>query len=282
MGSAASRPSADRNPSGIFLKAQGSTILLDCGQGTQRQLLKYGCDFFVDVIVISHHHSDHDAGLLPYLQSMNLLHRKKPLIIYTPEPKRVEEYLHKIKIDEYSIEVRAPLLEVPYLHSEYDLTFYRAKHGAIKAISCKLVSNTVTRRNREKLLLLPIPIRKQLCEKGTSTHENRVLYLEDYLLPPRPRFQVYYSGDTTWIPEVVDRISDKGLIIHECTYVHHEDLCQARKRNHTHVSDINIPVHDHLLTHISQKVTADILDKKYSRVRGKWARDGMTFENKCW
>jgi len=281
LGSGATKPSADRNPSGIHLKADGVSILLDCGEGTQRQLLKYGCDFFTDYVVLSHHHSDHTGGLAPYLQSMSLLNRTKKIVIYSPDPKKVHAMLTGIKLN-YEVEVRTTLLQVDYLHQGIVFRFYRASHGDIPAVSTLLRSAKTVRRDRDKLLSLPLAVRKTMCNQGSAVHQGATLQLKDYTLPAEPRFEVYYSGDTMWSDATPTRTHPKGMVIHECTYLQPDDYIESRKRHHTHYKDIALP-QDHILTHVSEKVPIKQIPGKYPLAsNGVWATDGLRFHNKIW
>ena len=87
LGTVSGIPTRDRNHSAIIFEHYTDTketLLFDCGEGTQKQLLTAGINFMdIDNIFISHWHADHFAGLIPLIQTMNLEKRKKELILAT-------------------------------------------------------------------------------------------------------------------------------------------------------------------------------------------------------
>ena len=59
LGTSASRPTVERNVSSIAVAREGETLLFDCGEGTQRQMMRYGVSFALDDIFFTHFHADH-------------------------------------------------------------------------------------------------------------------------------------------------------------------------------------------------------------------------------
>jgi ribonuclease Z len=75
LGTSASVPSAERNHPGLLVKAGNHRILIDCGEGTQRQLLRSGAGFRqLDRLLLTHSHFDHVLGI-PGLFSTLRLHQ---------------------------------------------------------------------------------------------------------------------------------------------------------------------------------------------------------------
>src|SRR5215218_1819776 len=83
-GTAGSVPTARRCLPAILLRAGGDRILLDCGEGTQQQLLRSAGLPELDAIFISHYHLDHWLGLVGMLKTFDLRARERPLAIYGP------------------------------------------------------------------------------------------------------------------------------------------------------------------------------------------------------
>ena len=92
LGTVSGIPSKDRNHPAIAVEYYGEskeTLLFDCGEGTQKQLMFAGISFMkIDKIFITHWHADHFAGLIPLLATMNLEKRMKPLQIFAPDAER--------------------------------------------------------------------------------------------------------------------------------------------------------------------------------------------------
>ncbi|MEA3559839.1 MAG: MBL fold metallo-hydrolase, partial [Candidatus Thermoplasmatota archaeon] len=86
LGTGGSWPTKRRGPMSIGLRSNTATLLLDCGEGTQRQLLSSPLSpMKIDGIFITHLHGDHFLGLPGLVQSMCLNDRKMELLIFGPE-----------------------------------------------------------------------------------------------------------------------------------------------------------------------------------------------------
>jgi ribonuclease Z len=92
LGSSSATPVYNRNPTAQLLNCNEKFYLIDCAEGTQQQLIKFGLKASkIDYIFISHLHGDHYFGLIGLLSSMHLNGRIKPLYIYAP--KAIQEIL---------------------------------------------------------------------------------------------------------------------------------------------------------------------------------------------
>src|SRR3712207_6490006 len=83
-GTAGSVPSARRGLPALLLRAGGDRVLIDCGEGTQQQLLRSVGRPDLDAVFITHLHLDHWLGLLGMLKTFDLRARDKPLAVYGP------------------------------------------------------------------------------------------------------------------------------------------------------------------------------------------------------
>src|ERR1700757_3687604 len=87
LGSSSATPIFNRNPSSQALNINEHFYLVDCGEGTQQQMLRFDVKpGRIDHIFISHLHGDHYLGLVGLLSSLALHGRKKPLYLFCPEP----------------------------------------------------------------------------------------------------------------------------------------------------------------------------------------------------
>src|SRR3982751_567265 len=84
LGTSAACPTVDRNTAGIALHREGEMILLDCGEGTQRQMMRYGVGFAFREIFFTHYHADHMLGVTGLLRTMGLQDRSRPVTLYGP------------------------------------------------------------------------------------------------------------------------------------------------------------------------------------------------------
>ena len=85
LGTAGSTPTARRAPASTLIRRGGDRILLDCGEGTQRQLLRSQIGLVdLDVVLFSHYHADHVLGLPGLLKTYDLRGREQGLELYGP------------------------------------------------------------------------------------------------------------------------------------------------------------------------------------------------------
>src|SRR5688572_25058905 len=85
LGTVASRPTVERGVSALALVREGETMLFDCGEGTQRQMMRYGVAFALGDIFITHWHHDHFLGLLGLVRTLSLQGRTDPLRVWGPK-----------------------------------------------------------------------------------------------------------------------------------------------------------------------------------------------------
>ena len=84
LGTGAACPTVDRNVAGLAVQREGETLLFDCGEGTQRQMMRYGVGFSFTEIFFTHYHADHMLGVTGLLRTMGLQDRTAPVTLYGP------------------------------------------------------------------------------------------------------------------------------------------------------------------------------------------------------
>ena len=90
LGTSAAQPTMHRNLSGLAVKADADLLLFDCGEGSQRQMMRYGTGFAVDAVFFTHFHADHYLGIIGFLRTLGMMGREEPLDLYgPPRPKRL-------------------------------------------------------------------------------------------------------------------------------------------------------------------------------------------------
>src|SRR5207244_13495711 len=85
LGTSAARPTVERNVSAMALVRDGETLLLECGEGTQRQMMRYGVSFALSEIFFTHFHADHFLGVIGLLRTLGLQARAEPMVLYGPK-----------------------------------------------------------------------------------------------------------------------------------------------------------------------------------------------------
>jgi ribonuclease Z len=84
LGTSAARPTVERNVASIALLREGEAFLFDCGEGTQRQMMRYGITFNIDDVFFTHFHTDHLLGIVGLMRTMSLQGRTAPLRLWGP------------------------------------------------------------------------------------------------------------------------------------------------------------------------------------------------------
>src|SRR3989442_2960559 len=85
LGTSAARPTVERNVSALALQREGETLLFECGEGTQRQMMRYGTSFALAEIFFTHFHADHFLGVIGLVRTLGLQDRSDPLRLYGPK-----------------------------------------------------------------------------------------------------------------------------------------------------------------------------------------------------
>src|SRR5687767_1758730 len=84
LGTSASRPTVERNVTAIAMIREGETLLFDCGEGTQRQMMRYGTSFALADIFFTHMHADHMLGVIGLFRTLALQGRTEPMRLWGP------------------------------------------------------------------------------------------------------------------------------------------------------------------------------------------------------
>src|SRR5256885_16447568 len=84
LGTSAARPTVERNVSAMALVREGETLLFECGEGTQRQMMRYGVSFALSEIFFTHFHPDHFLGVIGVIRTLGLQARVEPMRVYGP------------------------------------------------------------------------------------------------------------------------------------------------------------------------------------------------------
>jgi len=223
LGTAGSWPTKERSASAVALDLERELILLDCGEGTQRQFFQSSASFMrVRRIFLTHFHGDHFLGLPGLIQSMCLNHREQPLDIYGP-PDAPEMVGRVLRLGYFTL--RFPV-EVHALSpgTTVDLDGYRVRTAAadhpVPALAYRIEEEAKRGRfdaERAQALGVHGPDFARL-EAGEPVHVGgRLVRPEDLIGPPRPGRSVVYSGDSA-PSEGITRLADRAtVLVHEAT-----------------------------------------------------------------
>ncbi len=226
LGSGAAIPSPERGLTSIALRYEGDVFLFDCGEGTQRQMMKYKISYSkVKMILISHLHGDHIFGIPGLLHTLSLddTPRSEPLIVVGPPgtSKRIRELIGK----------EIPFMQIEEIDEGWSLDFgnsvisaFRTKHSE------KMISLGYIFQEKEGLRF-----DKEKCEKfgikGTMFKilenekeikiDGKLLKLKDLTYKKEGR-KIVVSGDTAYSKDIAKHAKNADVLFHEATFL--EDM----------------------------------------------------------
>jgi ribonuclease Z len=263
LGTSSAVHSYDRNHPGIILKAFGKTILFDCGEGIQRQLIYAKVSpMKISKIFITHYHGDHILGLPGLLQSMNFRGRESKLTVYGPKGLgKLEDAIYslgycKIEFPLEFVEIDSGIVEES---EEYIIKAQNMNHNVIN-LAYSVEELKRPRFLREKAIELGVPVGPDFgkLHSGQEVEINgKIIKPEQVLGPPRKGRKVTYSGDTTPCEEMIGLACESTLLIHEATYIK-EDKDKSDENFHSTSADAALIAKKSqcerlILTHISTR-----------------------------
>ncbi|MCK9630395.1 MAG: ribonuclease Z [Methanoregula sp.] len=229
LGTAGALPTPTRNPPCIMVRRGSDTLLFDCGEGAQQQMMRARCGFTINAIFVSHWHADHFLGIFGLVQTMSFNGRTEPLTIYGPE--WVHEFVRTLRhVARFNL--KFPMESVELTHGSwvrfdgYTITAFGANHG-LPALGFILEEDPRPGRfNREGAIALGVPPgplfgRLQRGETVTVKNGETVVEIrpEQVMGSSRPGRKIVYTGDTRAVHHaIMDIAHNADLLIHDATY----------------------------------------------------------------
>lgn len=238
LGTAASRPTVARNVSAVLMHRLGESLLFDCGEGTQRQMMRFGTGFSIHDIFFTHMHADHILGLPGLLRTMGLQGREEPMRLYAARGsgRLVSEAVH-LGVDRVGFPVEIHELEPGEMvkRDGYDIVPFRTRHGR-HSLGYALVEHDRLGRfdpDRARELGVPEgPMFGRLHHGESVEVDGRTVRPEEVVGPTRPGRRVVYTGDTRPSKTTVEQARNADLLIHEATFAE-EEAARARETDHS-------------------------------------------------
>ncbi|HSJ32803.1 MAG TPA: ribonuclease Z [Longimicrobiales bacterium] len=292
LGTAAARPTVGRNVSAIMMHRGGDSLLFDCGEGTQRQMMRYGTGFSVNDIFFGHLHADHFLGVTGLLRTMGLQGREEPMRLWAPEGgARTLHEAANLGMERvtFPLEIHELQPEQRVQRDGYEIVAYRSQHG-LRSLGFALIEAERLGRfdpDRARDLGVPEgPLFGKLHRGEPIELDGRVITPEELVGPARPGRRVIYTGDTRPCRETLEIARDADLLIHDATFAH-EEAARAKETNHStarEAADLaqRAGVLQLALTHISARYADDVrpLEREARAVFRPTviAYDGLTIE----
>lgn len=272
LGTSAARPTVERGVSSIALVREGETLMFDCGEGTQRQMMRYGVSFSLGDIFFTHFHGDHVIGAIGLFRTLALQGREEGIRLWGPRgAKRVLRAITHFGVDRIGfpvdIEELAPGDAVK--RSGYSVIPFAAAHGGAPALGYALVEEERRGRfNPELARELGVPegpMWGQLHRGiAVTLDDGRVIDPSVLVGPRRPGRKVVLSGDTRPSDATVEMARGADVLVHEATFGD-EERARAAETGHSTAREAaevaaRAGVRRLVLTHFSARYSRDTSD----------------------
>ena len=232
LGCHSATPRVNAFPTSQYLEINNNHFLIDCGEGTQRQMRKYKVGFSkINHIFISHLHGDHFYGLVGLLSTYGILSREKEMHIFGPKGIK-KATLQMLKISESHAKFNMVFHELSSKESEL---IYEDDRVIVRTIPLNhrvpcngfLISEQVKPRRivSEAIKKYGVPLLKINAIKAGEDYINKSGQgIANKLLTtdPPPSFSYAYCSDTTYFEAVVPIIQDADVLYHEATFMDNE------------------------------------------------------------
>jgi ribonuclease Z len=294
LGTAASRPTVERGVSALAVIREGETMLVDCGEGTQRQMMRYGISFAFADLFFTHAHSDHVLGLTGLVRTLQLGGRTEPLRLWAPVgAARTLRQCLSLGGERTTFPVTITELEsgASLDRGDYRIDAFEVQHHGGLSLGYAFVEEE--RRGRfdpamaRELGIPEGPLWGRIHRGETVTlDDGRVIDPATLVGDRRRGRRIVITGDTRPCEATVQHSHDADLLVHEATFAD-DEAARAVETGHSTAREAADIAHRAgarrlVLTHISARYSRDAaeLEREAKQVfaRTTVARDGMEIE----
>jgi ribonuclease Z len=287
LGTSGAVPTTARAPSALLVNRDGERLLFDCGEGTQRQMMRFSTGFDVAHLFVTHVHGDHVLGIPGLVQTWDFSDRSAPLSIFTPPGtgRHVRGLVHAaghtpgFPVDVTEVSPGSVALAA----DDYEVRAFETAHRT-RSVGYALVEDDRKgrfdrQRAEEELGVPPGPLYGRLhAGESVELEDGRVVHSEEVVGPPRPGRRVVYTGDTRPVDATVEAARDADLLVHDATFGD-DEAERAGSTGHSTAREAGriaarAGVRRLALTHISSRYAGDAA---HLARQAREAFDGPTF-----
>ena len=275
----------------LMTRYNGSSLLIDCGEGTQVAIKEKGWSFKpIDVICFTHYHGDHISGLPGLLLTMGNADRTEPLTLVGP--KGLERVVNALRViaPELPFEIKFIEITQPEQVIElngYRITAFKVNHNVLcYGYTLEILRQGKFSAERAKEQDIPLKYWNPL-QKGQTIEADGITYTPEMVLgPARKGIRLTYTTDTRPTESILRNAKESDLFICEGMYGEDDKADKARGYKHMTFREAAVlardaKVQEMWLTHYSPSLTRpdDYADKARAIFpRAKTARDGWSVE----
>ncbi len=249
----------------LMTRFNGSSLLIDCGEGTQIAIKEKGWSFKpIDVICFTHYHGDHISGLPGLLLTMGNADRREPLTLIGP--KGLERVVSALRIIAPELPFEIKYIEIEGTEQTFEMEGYRLKAFRVNHnVLCYGYSIEIDRAGKFDVARAEESgIPKQywkVLQKGENVELNGTLYTPDMVLgAPRKGIKLTYTTDTRPTDSIRTNAKGSDLFICEGMYGEKEKAAKAVEYKHMTFTEAatlakEAAVKEMWLTHYSPSLT---------------------------
>ncbi len=237
LGCGGMMPLPKRYLTALMVRYNGSSLLIDCGEGTQVTIREKGWSVNpIDTICFTHYHGDHISGLPGLLLSMGNADRTEPLRLIGP--RGLEKVVRSLMVIAPELPFQIEFEELT--ENEHTLTSHGMIIEAFKvnhSITCYGYSISIPRRGmfdvaRANEAQIPMKYWNAL-QNGNEVICDDKKYTPDMVLgPPRKGIKLTYCTDTRPVPVIAEKASGSDLFICEGMYGEVDKVSKAKENKH--------------------------------------------------
>ncbi|HEY3451184.1 MAG TPA: ribonuclease Z [Myxococcales bacterium] len=295
LGTSAAAPTVSRNVSSIALKREGELMLFDCGEGTQRQMMRFGTGFDVKDVYFTHLHADHFLGIIGFVRTLWMADRQEPMRLFGPprsevvlsqalnvgleRPPQFPIEIHELEdgdvvkgdgyeLHAFGVDHRINALGYALVEAERPGLF-DPKAAAALGVPVGPLFGRLQHGLAVTVPEMPADALLQLARDDLAAYDQlaaakggRLVQPSEVLGPSRPGLKVVLSGDTRPCRNTVKASVKADLLIHEATFGD-DDQARARETDHSTAREAGrvareADVRRLVLTHCSSRYDADV------------------------
>jgi len=278
----------------MALVREGETLMFDCGEGTQRQMMRYGISFALSDIFFTHMHADHMLGVTGLLRTLALQGRTELMNLYGP-PGSEKMLWRAITLGSekqaFEIKVFEITPETPLKRNGYSVIPFTVEHGDRLAIGYHIAEETrLGRFNPDLAREMGIPEGPLWgkIHKGetVSLPDGRTIHPSELVGPTRPGRRIVLTGDSRPSESTIATAAGADILVHEATFATEEGP-RALETGHSTAREAaevaaKAGVKKLVLTHVSARYSRDTseLEREAREIFPATiiARDGLELE----
>ena len=237
LGTGGMMPLPRRWLTALMTRYNGSSLLIDCGEGTQVAIKEKGWSFKpIDVICFTHYHGDHISGLPGLLLTMGNAERTEPLTLIGP--RGLERMVNALRVIAPELPFELQFVELKNAEEEFEINGYHIKAFRVNHnVTCYGYTIEIPRQGKfdvERARAQEIPQKywNPLQKGNVITEGEKTYYPEMVLGAPRKGIKVTYTTDTRPTESIERNAVNSDLFICEGMYGEPDKDAKAREYKH--------------------------------------------------